>query len=198
MNAWPSVGIAARRSRSRSAGPVIGPLAASARRTSAIARCACAGLIPFCASRVRLVAASGGVVDGVQPEVVLAGDQVKRAPVQPRDHQRALVGQCPVDVGAANAGRPGADREPGSAPILALDGEQPRDGRDGVTRAAPGEQLRGQPSRESRHAAARAAASWPQAASMSRPRVTRTVALSPWRSSSARNASIAFGLEPWN
>ena len=62
MNAWPSVGIAARRSRSRSAGPVIGPLAASSRRTSAIARRACAGLIPFCASRVRLVAASGGVV----------------------------------------------------------------------------------------------------------------------------------------
>ena len=42
----------------------------------------------------------------------------------------------------------------------------------------------------------RRAASCPQAASMSRPRVSRTVALSPRRSSSALKASIAFGVEP--
>src|SRR5512142_159767 len=40
------------------------------------------------------------------------------------------------------------------------------------------------------------AASCPQAASMSRPRVNRTVAPSPRRSSSSLNAAIAFGLEP--
>ena len=40
------------------------------------------------------------------------------------------------------------------------------------------------------------AASWPQAASMSRPRVSRTVARSPCSSSAARNASIAPREEP--
>src|SRR5262249_23115969 len=46
--------------------------------------------------------------------------------------------------------------------------------------------------------AARDAASWPQAASMSRPRVSRTVAGSPARSSTALNASIARRDEPSN
>ena len=41
-----------------------------------------------------------------------------------------------------------------------------------------------------------AAASWPQAASMSRPRVSRTVALSPCSSSAERKASIAPREEP--
>ena len=41
-----------------------------------------------------------------------------------------------------------------------------------------------------------AAASWPQAAAMSRPRVSRTVARSPCSSSTARKALIASGLEP--
>ena len=40
------------------------------------------------------------------------------------------------------------------------------------------------------------AASWPQAAAMSRPRVRRTVARRPCSSSTARNASIAGALEP--
>jgi len=40
------------------------------------------------------------------------------------------------------------------------------------------------------------AASWPQAAAMSRPRVSRTVARTPCSSSTARNASIASGEEP--
>jgi hypothetical protein len=45
------------------------------------------------------------------------------------------------------------------------------------------------------HTATRAA-SWPQAASMSRPRVRRTVARSPRSSSTARKAAIASRLEP--
>ena len=48
------------------------------------------------------------------------------------------------------------------------------------------------------HAAADFAASWPQAASMSRPRVSRTVAGSPARSSTSLKASIAFRDEPSN
>ena len=40
------------------------------------------------------------------------------------------------------------------------------------------------------------AASWPQAASMSRPRVRRTVAPTPCSSSTALNAAIASRLEP--
>jgi hypothetical protein len=45
------------------------------------------------------------------------------------------------------------------------------------------------------HAVARAA-SWPQAASMSRPRVRRTVARRPCSSSTARKMAIASRLEP--
>ena len=40
------------------------------------------------------------------------------------------------------------------------------------------------------------AASWPQAASMSRPRVRRTVARTPCSSSAARKAAIASRPEP--
>ena len=43
---------------------------------------------------------------------------------------------------------------------------------------------------------AHAAASWPQAASMSRPRVRRTVVRTPRSTSAARKASIASRVEP--
>src|SRR6185312_732926 len=49
---------------------------------------------------------------------------------------------------------------------------------------------------DDRRYAATRAANCPHAASMSRPRVSRTVAPSPRRSSESLNAPIAFGLDP--
>ncbi len=43
----------------------------------------------------------------------------------------------------------------------------------------------------------RLTASWPQAASMSRPRVRRTVARTPFDSKAALNAATAGRVEPW-
>ena len=44
--------------------------------------------------------------EGMQPPEILGGDEVQRAPVQPRDHHRSAFAQSGVDVTAAQTGRP--------------------------------------------------------------------------------------------
>ena len=91
--------------------------------------------------------------------------------VRPQDGRRAArpVAVGPEPGGAVRAARPAAARGRGA---------------------------RGHRGRGGRRSRAAAAASWPHAASMSRPRVSRTVARSPCSSSTARNASIAPREEP--
>ena len=82
---------------------------------------------------------------GVQPRVVLAADEVQRAAVEPRDQERALVGESAVDVGGGESGRPGANREARSPRVLPLHREQPLGHRHGIARRRPREELRAQP-----------------------------------------------------
>jgi hypothetical protein len=84
----------------------------------------------------------------LKPRVVLAPNEVQRAAVQPRDQERAILGEGAVHVRRAEplASRP--HREPRPARILALDGEQPFRDRHRVARGLPGEQLSGEASTE--------------------------------------------------
>jgi hypothetical protein len=64
---------------------------------------------------------------GMQPPVVVGGDEVQGAAVQPGDKQRPTVGERVVDVGCAEARRAAADAQPRAARILPLDRQQPAD-----------------------------------------------------------------------
>ena len=72
------------------------------------------------APRPRLAVRSG---QREQPTVVLPRHEVQRAAQQPGDHERA-VGQRGVDGRRVEAPAAGAQREPGGAEVLRLDGEQ--------------------------------------------------------------------------
>ncbi len=87
----------------------------------------------------------------LEPRVVLAADEVERAAVQPREHERALVGQLAVDVRGREPGAARTDREPRAARVLRLDGEQPLHDRERVPRRRPGEKLRREPLGEHGH-----------------------------------------------
>ena len=80
----------------------------------------------------------------VQPRVVLAAHEVQRPAVEPRDDERAVLGQRAVDVGGRQPGGPRADRQPRAARVLRLHGEQPLGDGDRSRRGRPGEQLRGE------------------------------------------------------
>ena len=58
----------------------------------------------------------------VQPRIVLAPDEVQRAPVQPGDDERPIDRQGAVDIGCGQAFRPGANGEASPAGVLTLDG----------------------------------------------------------------------------
>ena len=153
MKVWPSLGIAAPRRRSRSAGPrhrTVGRELALDQRHRPLGPL---GRDTVWASRVWLAVRELRRGQSVQPGVVLARDEVQRAAVQPRDHKRAIVAQGAVDVGGVQPAGARPDREPSAPRVLALDGEQALHGRDWIARGAPGEQLRGQPPRERAHAA---------------------------------------------
>ncbi len=81
----------------------------------------------------------------VQPGVVLAGDQVQRAAVQPRDHERAIDGQRTIDVGRAEPAGPGANGEPEAPRVLSLYRQQRAGGLERTGGPRGGEQLGLQP-----------------------------------------------------
>ena len=61
----------------------------------------------------------------VQPPVVVRGDQVERAPVEPRDHHRPILGQGAVDIGSGEIDAPDPYRETEAAFVLGLHGADP-------------------------------------------------------------------------
>ena len=79
--------------------------------------------------------------------MVLARDEVQRPAHQPREDERAVVAHGSLDVGRAEPGRTGAQREPRRPCVLRLHGEQRADevGRAGAAGAV--QPLRRRPSR---------------------------------------------------
>jgi hypothetical protein len=69
---------------------------------------------------------------------------MERASVHPRDNERTIIGQGPVDVNGGQAGRPGADGQPEPPLVLTLDGQQTVDDSNGVPGRRPSQQLGGQ------------------------------------------------------
>ena len=104
--------------RSPSCERVSGPSAASARSIAPTPRSAAAGSTPSCARRRALAGEQRRRGQGVQPGVVLGADEVQRSAVEPRDQERALVRERPVDVGGAEPGRtvPGQRAAPRADP----------------------------------------------------------------------------------
>ena len=79
-----------------------------------------------------VVGVEGRGGEGVQPPVVLGPDQVEGAPVEGGDHQRAVHGQGPVDIGRGHAVGAAADGQAEAPGVLGLDGQEPTDRLDGI------------------------------------------------------------------
>ena len=80
-----------------------------------------------------------------QPPVVVGGDQVKGAPVEPCDQQCPALGQGVVDVLAVDPRAPGPYGQACPAHVLGLDRQQALDDRLGVPGFRPAKPLGSQP-----------------------------------------------------
>ena len=63
----------------------------------------------------------------MEPAVVLAANQVQRAPKEPAGDEGALGSQLAIDVGRRQPGGAGADGQPRRAELLGLHRKQPPD-----------------------------------------------------------------------
>ena len=61
--------------------------------------------------------------------------------MEPTDHQGAIHGECPVNVGRRHAGAAGADGQPGAPQVLALDRQESLDHRQGIPGRRSAQQL---------------------------------------------------------
>jgi hypothetical protein len=69
---------------------------------------------------------------------------MQRPAIEPRDEERALLAQRPVDVGGVEALAARADCQARAALVLPLDGEQALRDRDGTARPRPRQELCGE------------------------------------------------------
>src|SRR4051812_46739402 len=81
----------------------------------------------------------------MQPRIVLAANEVKRAAVEPGDQQRALLGQSPVNITSCQITGSRADRESRTARILALHRQQTLDHSPRAPQWLSGKRLRDKP-----------------------------------------------------
>ena len=143
-SAWPSVGTPAESSRARSCETIERALLGERPLDRLDAAVGLRRRDPLLGEPAGVAGEQRRRRQRLQPGVVLAADQVQGAAVEPGDQQRALLAQRPVDVGRGEALGAGANREPRSARVLPLHGEQPLGDGDGIGQRRAGQSLRRQ------------------------------------------------------